>query len=139
MLKKSIIISAVMSAIASSAHAEGQIVSIQDVNKTIVHQTPYTTEICRDYQTSGDKTGDTLMGALIGGAIGNNVGDIKDGGALGAILGGMWAHQNSDAKGGIGTKCKTITRYNEESRTVYSHSILTFRYNGRTYTTKFKK
>ena len=101
-----------MSAIASSAHAEGQIVSIQDVNKTIVHQTPYTTEICRDYQT---------------------------GGALGAILGGMWAHQNSDAKGGIGTKCKTITRYNEESRTVYSHSILTFRYNGRTYTTKFKK
>ena len=126
MLKKSIIISAVMSAIASSAHAEGQIVSIQDVNKTIVHQTPYTTEICRDYQTSGDKTGDTLMGALIGGAIG-------------AILGGMWAHQNSDAKGGIGTKCKTITRYNEESRTVYSHSILTFRYNGRTYTTKFKK
>ena len=93
-----------MSAIASSAHAEGQIVSIQDVNKTIVHQTPYTTEICRDYQTSGDKTGDTLMGALIGGAIGNNVGDIKDGGALGAILGGMWAHQNSDAKGGIGTK-----------------------------------
>ena len=79
-----------MSAIGSSAHAEGQIVSIQDVNKTIVHQTPYTTEICRDYQTSGDKTGDTLMGGFIGGAIGNNVGDIKDGGALGAILGGMW-------------------------------------------------
>ena len=54
----------VMSAIGSSAHAEGQIVSIQDVNKTIVHQTPYTTEICRDYQTSGDKTGDTLYGLL---------------------------------------------------------------------------
>ena len=30
-----------------------------------------------------------LWNALIGGAIGNNVGDIKDGGALGAILGGI--------------------------------------------------
>ena len=49
----------------------------------------------------GDRTGDALMGAIIGGIIGNNVTkDLPDGGTAGAIIGGMLGHQNSDAKGG---------------------------------------
>ena len=44
----------------------------------------------------GDKTADTLKGAIIGGVIGNNVGDVDNGGAIGAIIGGMLGHNNSN-------------------------------------------
>ena len=55
----------------------------------VIKQTRYSVEICRDVTTSGDKTGDTILGAIIGGAIGNNVGDVENGGALGAVIGGI--------------------------------------------------
>ena len=71
--------------------------TIKDHYKMVIKQTPYSVEICRDVTTSGDKTGDTILGAIIGGAIGNNVGDVENGGALGAVIGGMLGHANSDA------------------------------------------
>ena len=49
---------------------------------------------------SGDKTADTLKGAILGGVIGNNVGNVDNGGAIGAIIGGMIGHNNSNASGG---------------------------------------
>ena len=96
-------------------------------------------EVCKDYTTSGDKSGDMLKGAIIGGIIGNNVGDIKNGGALGAVLGGMFGHNNSDAKGGTQRRCNTEIRYNEERQTIYSHSTIRFMTNGKYYTLTFKK
>ena len=47
-------------------------------------------------QGGGDKTGDALAGAIIGGT-GNNVGDAQNGGVLGAVIGGMIGHNNSKA------------------------------------------
>ena len=82
---------------------------------------------------------DTLKGAILGGVIGNNVGDIKNGGALGAVIGGMIGHNNSKATGGTQTVCRTETRYTEERKTVYSHSTVTFMHNGRSYTVRFQK
>jgi len=80
------------------------------------------------------------MGAIIGGIIGNNVTkDLPDGGTAGAILGGMLGHQNSDAQGGTKVKCYNETRYNETKQTVYSHSVITFTYNGRQYSVRFQK
>ena len=113
--------------------------TVQDHYKMVITQKPYNVEVCRQVGTSGDKTGDTLKGAIIGGIIGNNVGDVKNGGALGAVLGGMIGHNNSNATGGTRTQCNVETRYQEETREVYSHSTVTFDVDGKTYTLKFNK
>ena len=89
--------------------------NIHDHFKTIYERKPYHVQVCRDVSMSGDKTGDTLKGAIIGGILGN---------------------QNSTASGNI---CRTETRYNEEARTVYSHSTITFVYEGKQYKLNFKK
>ena len=123
--------------LASCNYAVAQ--DIQDHFKTVIQQKPYTVEVCRDERVSGDKTGDTLKGAILGGIIGNNVGNIENGGALGAVLGGMLGHSNSNASGGTKRVCNTETRYNESERTIYSHSTITFEFEGKTYTLRFKK
>lgn len=112
---------------------------IVDHNKIVIDQQPYTVEVCRDVQTSGDKTGDALKGAIIGGIIGNNIKGEQDGGAIGAIIGGMLGHSNSDATGGTKRVCDTETRYKESRRSVYSHSTITFLHEGVTYTLRFQK
>ena len=119
----------------SSAFAE----TVQDVNKTVIQQMPYQVEVCSQQSYGGDKSGDMLKGAIIGGIIGNNVGDIKNGGAAGAIIGGMIGHNNSKATGGTRQVCNIETRYNESRVEVYSHSIVTFMHNGRQYSVRFQK
>ena len=79
------------------------------------HKTPHYVEVCYDKQVSGDKTADTLKGAILGGVIGNNVGNVDNGGAIGAIIGGMIGHNNSNASGGTRQVCQTETRYTEET------------------------
>jgi len=112
---------------------------IQDHYKEVINQRPYHVEVCKNVTTSGDKSGDMLKGAIIGGIIGNNVGDIKNGGALGAVLGGMFGHNNSNAQSGTQRRCNTEIRYNEERQTIYSHSTIRFMTNGKYYTLTFKK
>ena len=114
--------------------------SITDYNKTVINQVPYKVEVCRDVTTSGDKTADTLKGAIIGGIIGNNVTkNVDNGGTVGALLGGMLGHSNSNASGGTKRVCQVETRYSEESRRVYSHSTISFIYEGKSYRVNFKK
>jgi len=110
----------------------------EDHYKTVINQRPYTVEVCKDIAVSGDKTGDTLKGAIIGGIIGHQI-DHDKGSEIGAILGGAIGHNNSDAVGGTRTQCQRETRYEEEKVRVYSHSTVTFWDNGREYTVRFKK
>ena len=124
-----------MIGVSTSAVAE----TVQDFNKTVINRVPYNVEVCTNQTVSGDKTGDTLKGAIIGGIIGNNVGDVKNGGALGAVLGGMIGHNNSNATGGTRRVCEVQTRYNEESVTIYSHSVVTFYHEGKQYKLRFQK
>ena len=122
--------------IATSASAE----TVTDVTKRVIQKTPYQVEVCQEQSVSGDKTADTLMGAIIGSAIGNNVTkNVDNGGAVGALLGGMIAHNNSKATGGTRQVCRFETRYNEEERVIYSHSVVTFTYMGKTYSLSFQK
>tara|TARA_B100001057_G_scaffold293897_1_gene293975 strand:+ start:463 stop:891 length:429 start_codon:yes stop_codon:yes gene_type:complete len=118
--------------IANSVKAD---TTVQDHYKNVIQKKPYSVEVC--YQGSGDKTGDTLLGAIIGGAIGQNVTkNMPDGATAGAIIGGILGNQNSTSSRNV---CKTETRYNEEQRTIYSHSTITFVYEGKQYKLNFKK
>ena len=115
---------------------------IRDHYKSIIKQQPYQVEVCQDVQIGGDRTHDTLRGAIIGGIIGNNVTkNMPDGGTAGAILGGLLGNMNSDAKGGVQRQCSYQTRYNEvQQNDVYSHSTITFTdENGKQHTLKFRK
>ena len=137
MIKKTLIGLGIFVSACSPAVAQEPI--ILDHYKTIIDQKPYHVEVCSDVSTSGDKSGDMLKGAIIGGIIGNNVGNVENGGTIGAILGGMLGHNNSNKTAGTQRQCKTELRWNEEKRTVYSHSHITFWYEGKKYTLKFKK
>ena len=115
-------------------------VQITDHDKAIIKRTPFQVEVCSEKEVSGDKTGDTIIGAIIGGAIGQNITkDLPDGATAGAIIGGLLGHQNSDAQSGTKLVCNKMTRYKESMETVYSHSTITFQYNGRTHILSFQK
>lgn len=115
--------------LSSTAMAE----TTQDHYKNIIIKKPYTVEVC----TQGNGKSDLdnfLTGAIVGGAIGNNIPGENNGGALGAILGGA-----INAERNKSPQCKTETRYEEEQQTVYSHSTVTFMHEGRSYTLRFSK
>ena len=110
--------------------------TVQDHYKEVIQKKPYQVEVC--YEARGDKTGDTILGAIIGGAIGQNITkDLPDGATAGAIIGGILGNQNSTASGGV--KCRYETRYNEQQKTIYSHSTISFIYEGKQYKLNFKK
>ena len=96
-------------------------------------------EICRDVSVSGDKTGDTLKGALLGGILGKVVTGNDDGAKMGALFGSIVGHSESNATGGTKRVCGTEIRYNEEKRSIYSYSIIEFWIGGKRYSVKFKR
>ena len=124
---------------AMSAPALAQSTQVQDHFKNVINKSPYNVEVCYDKTVSGDKTGDAVKGAILGGILGNNVGNVDNGGAIGAIIGGMLGHSNSTATGGTQRRCVMETRYKETSATVYSHSTITFTYEGKTHRVNFQK
>ena len=118
-----------------------------DHYKSVVKQVPYDVEVCkRVRQGTGDGSAtNEIIGAIFGGAIGNQFGDGdgKDAMTLaGMFLGASLAHDDELAQGPgvITTKCYIETRYEESVRSkVYSHSTLTFRSNGKKYRVDFVK
>ena len=91
---------------------------VTDHQKTVIKRTPHIVEVCSERKVSGDKTGDAVMGAIIGGILGN---------------------QNSTANDGTKLVCNKMKRYEESMETIYSHSTITFSYEGKTYTVRFQK
>ena len=123
----------------SVAFADNNVMGVTtDHYKTVIKQQPYTVEVCKEIAVSGDKTADTLTGAIIGGVIGHQI-DHEAGAKVGGVLGGLIGHDRSDAVGGTRTQCQRETRYNEERVEVYSHSTITFWDNNREYTVKFNR
>ena len=118
-----------------------------DHYKSVVKQMPYEVEVCkRVRQGTGDGSAtNEIIGAIFGGVVGNQFGegDGKDAMTLaGMFLGASLAHDDELAQGPgvITTKCYIETRYEESVYSkVYSHSILTFRINGKKYRIKFMK
>ena len=112
---------------------------VEDIYTTRYIDVPHTQQVCEDVYHGGDKSGDMLRGAIIGGIIGNNIKGEKDGGAIGAIIGGMLGHNNSTASPGYSSQCRNVTHYTTETKRVYSHSIVKFYHNGRYYEVRFQK
>lgn len=90
----------------------------------------------------------TLIGALIGGALGNQAGkgDGRKAATIGgAVIGGVIGNQidrNNDASGnydqyrdnsGTVRRCRTVTDYDNNSRQIEGYTV-TYRYAGQTYT-----
>ena len=113
----------------------------------VVKQVPYDVEVCkRVRQGTGDGSAtNEIIGAIFGGAIGNQFGegDGKDAMTLaGIFLGASLAHDDELAQGPgvITTKCYIETRYEESVHSkVYSHSTLNFTINGKNYKFDFVK
>ena len=74
--------------------------SIKDHYKMVFYSTPYSVEVCKNVTVSGDKTGDTLKGAVIGGIIGKAITGDDEGASLGALFGGIVGHNESNATSG---------------------------------------
>lgn len=105
----------------------------QDHYKQVIVKKPYSVEVCTEGNGSSNLE-NFITGAIVGGAIGNNIPDEKGGGALGAILGGALNTERNK-----GPKCVTETRYEEEYQTIYSHSTVTFIHEGKQYTLRFNR
>ena len=91
---------------------------VQDHTKTVIKRVPFNYEVCSEVDVPADKTKDTILGAIIGGILGN---------------------QNSNNIGGKQMRCTKHTRYEDSMETTYSHSTVTFWYEGKRYNLKFKK
>ena len=132
LLRKLLLASAIVSfTMAGIDFAQAQ--TVQDHYKNVIVQKPYTVQVCTQGNGKSDLS-NLLEGAIIGGAIGNNIPGEDGGGAMGAIIGGLLNSENNK-----GQQCRTETRYDEEYQSVYSHSTVTFYYNGRQYTLRFNK
>ena len=119
---------------------------VTDTYKKIIKQIPYRVEVCQDrVQHSGDGSAtNELVGALFGGAIGNQFGkgDGKDAMTLfGALMGASLAHDDQIAKGPTRTVtvCDIETRYEESVSKAYSHSTISFTAKGKQYKIDFIK
>ena len=132
LLRKLLLASAIVSfTMAGIDFAQAQ--TVQDHYKNVIIKKPYSVQICTEGNGKSDLS-NLLEGAIIGGAIGNNIPGENGGGAMGAIIGGLLNSENNK-----GQQCRTETRYDEEYQSVYSHSTVTFYYNGRQYTLRFNK
>ena len=135
-----------IAATATPALAETSKATIRDHFKTVIQQTPYNVEVCKDIKVpqKGElNTEGAIIGGIIGGVIGNQFGkgDGKEAmtgiGALsGAIIGGQ---DKGPRNYTTQRQCQIETRYEEVKREVYSHSTVTFYVDGQRQVLRFNR
>ena len=136
------------------------LVAGQRVHAQVVHhysdvtvQTPHVSQQCRVEQVpiygtvqQHGSTSDTLIGAVVGAAVGRQFGggSGRDAAtAAGALIGGARGYQGSTFSGVVGyrqeQRCFDSTTYSTSTQRQYSHSIVTFDENGREVTLQYQK
>ena len=124
--------------------------TITDHFRTITRDTPITERVCQLVDVpvygGGASTGDTIVGAIIGGAIGNQFGGGSGRDAatvLGAIVGADVANKNAQGNRIVGYRqeqqCQNVTTYTTTQEEVYSHSTIVWREGGRDLTLEFQR
>ena len=135
---------------ASTAQADDQVKGrVTDYYNNVVVSTPHEKRLCEEYQVpiygqQGSADGaDVLMGMIIGGLLGKGVTGKDNGAAAGAVFGGVIAADKGGKRVIQGykteTKCRTEVRYSDREERRYTHSIITFRYEGRDISVQFQK
>jgi uncharacterized protein YcfJ len=116
---------------------------VTDHYKFVPKRVPYNIEVCKNVYGHGhyNNTADILGGAIIGGIIGNQIGDSEGNGAVGAILGGLIGSQANPHYKSSHQRCTTEVRYKTVPGKVkeYTHSSMTFNIDGKNYTLTFIK
>ena len=119
---------------------------VEDHYKTVIQQTPYNVEVCKDIKVpqKGElNTEGAIIGGIIGGVIGNQFGGGSGKEAMtgiGALSGAIIGGQDKGPRNHTTQRqCQIETRYEETKKTVYSHSTVTFYHNGERFDLKFQK
>ena len=98
----------------------------------------------RLYRGSDSNTNGTVIGALIGGALGNQAGkgDGRKAATIGgAVIGGMIgnnidrnnnAYEYRDSSSGVVRRCRTVVDYDDGNEQIEGYDV-TYRYAGQTY------
>lgn len=113
------------------------------VRTSVPHQECYTREVRSEHYDRGNKAASTVLGGIIGGAVGHNAGRHKKGATVaGAIIGAVVG--NELGKGGRSHKqvryedvCDTTYTVDEEQR-VDGYDV-TYRYKGEYFTTRMNQ
>lgn len=125
--------------------------TVIDHYRTVTRSSPQTERVCQTvevpvYGSQGGSTADTVVGAIIGGAIGNQFGGGSGKDAmtvLGAIVGADVANRNAQDNSVVGYRreqqCQNVTTYTTTQEEVYSHSTVTWREGGRNITLEFQR
>ena len=125
--------------------------TVQDHYKDVTKRVSTTYQSCEVVQVPiygqvgpGASGTDVLTGMIIGGLIGKGATGKDNGAAAGAVLGGVIAADKKNKKQQIvGYReeqvCKDVTTYEVSTHSVYSHSTVTFKHDGRTYSLRFQK
>ena len=120
-------------------YGEAEVIDIQPIYRTQYNRVCHDEYVTVDRQYVQQNTGNTVVGAIIGGAIGNQFGGGKGKDAmtvLGAIVGADVANRQNG---------NSITRQEVEKQTVCTQEptriqageVITFKYRGRIFTQTF--
>lgn len=124
--------------------------TVTDHYRTVTQNIPHTETVCQTVQIpiygGTGSVGNTVAGAIIGGAVGNQFGSGSGRDAmtvLGAIVGADVANRSAQNNTIVGYRnerqCDQVTRYTTRQERVYSHSTVTWREHGRTYSIDFQR
>jgi len=139
----------------TAAVANPDNVHVTDRYTEISESVPYTRTECvivdvpiygRTYE-EGNAAEGALLGMIIGGLAGKGISDSDSGAAAGAIFGGIVGADRGSrprvSQGIVGYEskesCTDVTYYENVQRTVYSHSVITFEYDGTFYSLPFDR
>ena len=126
---------------AASALAATNSFSIKDHYHEVVYLEPYSIEVCEQQRVTNQD--DLINNAFWGAIFGAVVGDVIDedggkvpGAVIGAAIGAKEAENNSTTTAMV---CRTETRKKSTTVNEYSHSTITFEYDGVMYELDFIK
>lgn len=149
-MKISVIAVAVILFASASLADQAVNATITEHFRTVTQNIPRTDTVCEIVQIpvygGSSSTGDTIVGAIIGGAIGNQFGNGNGKDAmtvLGAIVGADIANRSAQSNSVIGYRqeqqCNQVIVQISSQQRVYSHSTITWHEHGRTFSVDFTR